>query len=185
MARYIVHLSNNGFSAKNAMDLLLKARDLIDDNTIIRDSRISSKYVEFDITTTVEKLDNFISKLSKILPVANTTEIVENVIEKESTIEYAKSLFNDERYWECHEALESIWKKESDNEKSLLQGIILTCAAFVHSQKDEVNICITMLGRSVEKLQDANGIYHTIDMDRFKKLILDIINMKNIKHFKI
>ena len=93
MARYIVHLSNNGFSAKNAMDLLLKARDLIDDNTIIRDSRISSKYVEFDITTTVEKLDNFISKLSTILPVANTTEIVENVIEKENAIEYAKSLF--------------------------------------------------------------------------------------------
>lgn len=185
MARYIVHLSNNGFSAKNAMDLLLKARDLIDDNTIIRDSRISSKYVEFDITITVEKLDNFISKLSKILPVANTTEIVENVIEKENAIEYAKSLFNDERYWECHEVLESIWKKESDNEKSLLQGIILTCAAFVHSQKDEVNICITMLGRSMKKLQDANGIYHTIDIDRFKKLILDIINIKNIKHFKI
>ena len=67
----------------------------------------------------------------------------------------------------------------------MLQGIILTCAAFVHSQKDEVNICITMLGRSMEKLQDANGIYHTIDMDRFKKLILDIINMKNIKYFKI
>ena len=185
MPRYIVHLRNDGFSAKNAMDLLHRARNLADNSTIIRDSRISSRYVEFDITTTHEKLDNLLTKLAGISPVANTVEIVDKETEKEKAIEYAKLLFNDERYWECHEALEGVWKRENGDEKSLLQGIILTCAAFVHSQKDEDDICVTILGRAMEKLQNATGIYHGINMDEFKKLILDIINTKNIQYFRI
>lgn len=185
MPRYIVHLHNNRFSAKNAMDLLHWARNLADNSTIIRDSRISSRYVEFDITTTYEKLDNLLTKLAGISPVANTVEIIEKETEKEKAIEYAKSLFNDERYWECHEALEGVWKRESGNQKSLLQGIILTCAAFVHSQKDEDDICVTILGRAMEKLQNATGIYYGINMDKFKKLLLEIIHTKNIQYFRI
>ncbi|MFQ5940673.1 MAG: DUF309 domain-containing protein, partial [Nitrososphaerales archaeon] len=93
--------------------------------------------------------------------------------------------FNDERYWECHEALEYVWKKESGNEKSLLQGIILICAAFVHSQKDEDDTGISMLSRAMQKLQSAEGIYYGIDVDRFKKLISNIMDEKTIKYFKI
>lgn len=185
MARYIIHLHNNGFNAKNAADLLLRARGFVDNSVIIRDSRISSKYVEFDITVAGEKLDNLLMKLSEISPVVNTIEIVDKEMEKENALEYAKSLFNDERYWECHEVLEGVWKKESGNEKSLLQGIILTCAAFVHGQKDEDDICVSILGRAMEKLQNANGIYYRIDMEQFKKLALNIMNTRNIQYFKI
>jgi len=185
MARYIVHLRNNGFNAKNAADLLLRAGNLADDNAIIRDSRVSSKYVEFDITIASEKLDNLLLKLSKISPVVNTIEIVDKERGKENAIEYAKSLFNDERYWECHEALEGVWKKEVGDEKNLLQGIILTCAAFVHSQKDEDDICLSILGRAMEKLQSVTGIYYGIDMDRFKKQVLNIMDAKNAQYFKI
>ncbi len=185
MARYIVHLRNNGFNAKNAADLLLRARNLTDDNAIIRDSRISSKYVEFDITIAGEKLDNLLLKLSKISTVVNTIEIVDKERGKENAIEYAKSLFNDERYWECHEALEGVWKKEGGDEKNLLQGIILTCAAFVHSQKDEDDICLSILGRAMEKLRSVTGIYYGIDVDRFKKHVLNIMDTKNVLYFKI
>lgn len=185
MTRYIVHLHNKGFNAKNATDLLHKARELVDENVIIRDSRVSSKYVEFDITANNENLDDLLSKLSEISEVAKTTEIAEKEIGKQEAIGYAKSLFNDERYWECHEVLEGVWKNEIDIEKSLLQGIILTCAAFVHSQKNEDNICINILNRAIEKLHDVKGTYHGIDMDRFKKLVLNIINTRNIEYFKI
>lgn len=185
VARYIIHLHNNGFNAKSAADLLLRARDFVDNSVIIRDSRISSKYVEFDITVVTEKLDNLLMKLSEISPVANTVEIVDKEMEKGNALEYAKSLFNDERYWECHEVLEGVWKKESGNEKSLLQGIILTCAAFVHSQKDEDDICVSILGRAMEKLQNANRIYYGIDMEQFKKLVFNIMNTRKIQYFKI
>ena len=66
MTRYIIHLQNNGYNVKNARELLFRARNLADDNIIIRDSRISSKYIEFDISISDEKLENLLLKLSRI-----------------------------------------------------------------------------------------------------------------------
>ena len=185
MARYIIHLKNNGCNVKNARELLFRARNLVDDNIIIRDSRISSKYIEFDISISDEKLENLLLKLSSISSIANKNKIIDKPMEKEKDIEYAKFLFNDERYWECHEVLEGVWRLEHGNEKYLLQGIILTCAAFVHSQKDEDDISISILGRAIEKLENTSGIYFGINMNRFKQILLIIMNTKNIEYFKI
>ncbi|MEM2760674.1 MAG: DUF309 domain-containing protein [Nitrososphaerales archaeon] len=185
MARYIVHLRNNGFSSRKASELLLQARNLVDDKAIIRDSRISSKYIEFDITVESDELENILTNLSSISQIASVTEIKDKEMQKEKAIEYAKLLFNDERYWECHEVLEGVWKKEGGGEKSLLQGIILTCAAFVHSQKDENDVCLSILHRAIEKLQVANGTYYGIDVDRLKELVRSIIDVKSVTHFKV
>jgi len=184
MKRYIVHLRNKDFDAKNAKELLLKARSLADD-VIIRDTRVSSKHIEFDLSIASEKVESLLESLSKIAPLAGYTEIVEKEVEKEHAIEHAKSLFNSERYWECHEVLEGVWKRTSGSEKQLLQGIILTCAAFVHSQKDEDDTCFSVLNRALAKLQDSKGIYYGIDNDRFKQMVANILATKNIQYFKI
>lgn len=185
MKRYIVHLQNQGFSAKNASELLMKARSLADNDVVIRDTRVSSKLIEFDLSITSEKLEALLEQLTEISPLASYTEITERQVEKERAIEDAKSLFNDERYWECHEVLEGVWKHSSGNEKELLQGIILTCAAFVHAQKDESDVCFSVLNRSLAKLQNANGAYYGIDIDRFKQTVANILSTKNIQYFKI
>jgi len=184
MKRYIVHLQNQGFGAKNAKDLLLKARSL-DDDAVIRDTRVSSKHIEFDLSIASEKLESLLEKLSKIAPLASCTEIAEKVVEKEHAIDHAKLLFNNERYWECHEVLEGVWKRVSGNEKELLHGIILTCAAFVHSQKDEDDTCLSILKRSLATLQDAKGIYYGIDTDRFRQTVENILATRSIQYFKI
>ncbi|MFY3740954.1 MAG: hypothetical protein HMLIMOIP_001399 [Candidatus Nitrosomirales archaeon] len=185
MKRYIVHLRNQSFNAKNANEFLLRARSLADNDVVIRDARVSSKLIEFDLSIASEKLEPLLEKLSKISPVASYTEITERQIEKERAIEDAKSLFNDERYWECHEVLEGVWKHSSGNEKELLQGIILTCAGFVHAQKDENDICFSVLSRSLAKLQNASGAYYGINIDRFKQTVANILSTKNIQYFKI
>jgi hypothetical protein len=185
MKRYIVHLQNRGYNAKNANELLLKARSIADNNVIIRDARVSGKLIEFDLSIASEKLESLLEKLSKISPLASYTEIVEKPIGKISAVEVARSLFNDERYWECHEVLEGVWKLSSGSEKELLQGIILTCAGFVHAQKDENDICFSILDRSLAKLQTLNGIFYGIDIDGFKQRVADILASKNIQYFKI
>lgn len=186
MARYIVHLQNNGLNAKNAKDLLERARSLVNDDTVIlRDTRVSSKNIEFDISVASEQLDFLLKKLSNIAPIASYNQIVDRAIEKEHAIEFGRSLFNNERYWECHEVLEGVWKNTSGNEKELLQGMILTSAAFVHSQKDEDDICLSILNRALEKLQHTKGIYYGIDTDRFKQLVANIIATKSIQYFRI
>jgi predicted metal-dependent hydrolase len=67
----------------------------------------------------------------------------------------ARDLFNDEKYWGAHEALESVWKNRHHEERDLLNAIILIAAAFVHDQKDEYCICIAILSRAMEKLTQA------------------------------
>ncbi len=185
MKRYIVHLQNQGFVARNAKELLLKAIRLAEDGAVIRDARVSSKHIEFDLSIGSGKLESILEGLSKIAPIASYTEIAEKEVEKVRAIEHAKSLFNSERYWECHEVLEGVWKRTSGNEKELLQGIILTCAAFVHSQKDEDDICFSVLKRAIAKLQNASGIYHAIDIDQFVQSVTNILKTKKIQCFKI
>ena len=185
MKRYIVHLHNQGFDAKNANEFLLRARSLADNDVVIRDVRVSSKLIEFDLSVASEKLEPLLEKLSKISSLASYTEIIEKPVEKERAIEHGRSLFNDERYWECHEVLEGVWKHSSGSEKELLQGIILTCAGFVHAQKNENDICFSVLSRSLTKLQNANGMYYGIDIDRFKQTAANILSTKNIQYFKI
>jgi hypothetical protein len=78
-----------------------------------------------------------------------------------------------------------VWKKAHEGEKDLVQGIILVAAAFVHYQKNENEICLSIMKRAMEKLSSASGEYHDVDMDKFRKETEKIISSQKIKPFKI
>jgi hypothetical protein len=61
-------------------------------------------------------------------------------------------LFNEERYWESHEALEIAWKNSSGTEKEVLQALILVAASLVHWQKNEKDVTLSVMKRAREKL---------------------------------
>ncbi|HEX5981346.1 MAG TPA: DUF309 domain-containing protein, partial [Nitrososphaeraceae archaeon] len=68
----------------------------------------------------------------------------------------------------------------------LLNGLILICAAFVHFQKNENNICFSILERAMVKflnLKDSN--YYGINIDKIKIIIREILENKKILTFKI
>ena len=87
--------------------------------------------------------------------------MVEQNIEKEKAISEGIDYFNNERFWECHETLEGVWKNCDGNEKFLVQGLILVAAGLVHYQKDEDSICINIFNRALEKLENSNGKYRS------------------------
>jgi uncharacterized protein len=76
----------------------------------------------------------------------------------------ARALFNEERYWECHEVLEGAWKIQKGDEKRLLQGIILVCAAFVHHQKNEDEVALGVLARASKQLYFPGPSYGGFDL---------------------
>jgi predicted metal-dependent hydrolase len=90
-----------------------------------------------------------------------------------------------QKYWLAHEVLESIWKNAQGYEKEILNGIILVAAAFVHDEKDETDICISILKRASKKLEKGAGDYLGIDIDRLKYNLLKIIQEGPIKRFQI
>lgn len=186
MQRYIVHLRNRSYTPKDAIAVLRRARELVESKVTVRDARLSNKYIEFD-TSIPDDMDisELADKLKAISPVASYEHVVERHMGKEEAIKRGVELFNDEKYWGAHESLEPIWKGTSGDEKRILNGIILIAAAFVHDEKDESEVCMSILKRARKKLEGTGGMYHGIDIDRISELISKIISSGRIMRFEI
>ena len=186
--RFMLYLHNKQFLPSDANLILKKTRELTQSiEIIIRDCRISTKFIELDIsipkTYEVDKVLNLLKTISSIKEVI---EVKERHYTKIEAINNAIVLFNDEKYWWSHEALEMIWKESHGEEKQLLNGLILVCAAFVHYQKDEYNVCLSILERSMIKFSTVKkSIYYGINIDEIKKRITEILQNKEIALFKI
>lgn len=182
----MLHLKNENYIPKDASELLHQSRDLSSGmNVTIRDTRVSSKYLEFDVTIQKENLDELLTKMKPIGELDHAKHVVEEEIPKEDAIRDGISYFNNERFWECHEVLEGVWKKCYEGEKDLVQGIILVAAALVHFQKNEDDICISILNRALNKLANSSGKYHNIDVDVLRNKVNQIITSKQIFTFSI
>jgi predicted metal-dependent hydrolase len=182
----MIHLNNSGNIPIDAKALLAKADELTASmNVVVRDMRVSTKYLEFDVSVKKEELDLVVKKFEPIASLHDARHVVEEHIEKEEALKKAKQYFNDERYWECHEVLEGVWKKSHDAEKDLVQGIILVAAALVHYQKYENDICISIMSRALEKFARASGMYHGIDVDEFQKTVMKMVSSKSVEPLRI
>ena len=187
MERYMLHLKNSSdLNRKMAKNILRQSRRLVSDmDLILRDCRISKKYVEFDTSIQQSNLDELIEKLSSVGPLDHAKHVVEEIVEKEKAISEGISYFNNERFWECHEILEGVWKNCDGDEKFLVQGLILVAAGLVHYQKDEDAVCISIFNRALEKLENSSGEYHNINIDKIKKTVTDMIKSKDLSSFLI
>ena len=184
--RYMLHFKNNGFSPKDSRELIYRARDLASDmDASVRVVRIARNFVEFDVGVKKEDLDTLVEKLSPIGVIDNIRHVFEEEIEKEKGISDGIYYFNNERYWECHEAFEGVWKQCFGKEKEILQGIILFAVAFAHAQEDDLRIGIGMLRRVLDKLGTSPSEYHSIDIDRLRKKAIEMQQEKKLTIFEI
>lgn len=187
MDRYLIYLKSGSYRPKDARSLLLRARQLVSDQSIIiRDTRVSKSFIEYDTSLPKnKKVEEVTGKLLSIAPILDYEQIVESKLEKEEAINFARRLFNTEKYWRAHEVLETVWKGSYGNEKALLNGLILVAAAFVHHEKNEDEICVSILKRAIMKLERANGYYFGIRVDKIKDRISGIVRTGNIERFII
>ena len=184
MDRFMLHLKNSKYLPRDATTILNNSRDLIYGITaVIRDCRVSSKFIELDVSVHKNNLELLLEKLSSIGQNGDSRLIIEEEIEKEQLVNDGISYFNNERFWECHEALEGAWKQSNGEEKELIQGLILVAAALVHYQKAEDDICLSVFGRALEKLHDKSGQYYKINVDDVKQKVIEMLDKKEIFTF--
>lgn len=103
----------------------------------------------------------------------------------EALFEEARSLFNAERYWECHEVLEGVWRQRQGEEKRLLQGVILVCAAFVHHQKQEEGVALGVLRRSLPLLGSSREEVAGIHLPGFRRHVQEAIGSGKFVNFRV
>ena len=187
MQRYIIYLKNQSHTPGDARNLLARARSLLSTSqVVIRDTRVSDLRIEFDTSIPENSMiQEIIHTLSSIAPLSEYEHVVEKNLPRDKAIEYARSYFNAQKYWSAHELLESVWKNSKGYEKEILNGIILVAAAFVHEEKDEADICISILKRAIKKLENGAGNYRGIDIDKLKEHVVKIIENGSIRRFVI
>ena len=184
MDRFMLHLKNSKYLPKDATIILNNSRDLIYGMTaVIRDCRVSSKFIELDISVHKNNLELLLEKLSSIGQNGDSRLIIEEEMEKSQLVKDGISYFNNERFWECHESLEGAWKQSKGEEKELIQGLILVAAALVHYQKAEDDICLSVLNRALQKLNDKSGQYYQINVDDVKQKVIEMLDKKEIFTF--
>jgi len=182
----MLHFKNNGYGPEHSREVINKARDLTSNlNVSVRVARIARKFVELDVGVEKEDLDTLVEKLSPIGSIDNIRHVIEEKIDKEQGIKDGIFYFNNERFWECHEAFEGVWKQCFGTEKEIINGIILFAVAFAHAQEDELSIGIGMLHRVLEKLGTSPSMYHSIDIDRLRKKAVEMQQANNLTIFAI
>jgi len=103
----------------------------------------------------------------------------------DETLTRAKDLFNAERYWECHEVLEGLWRQKHGEEKRLLQGLILLCAAYVHSQKGEEKVALGVLGRAAKQLEYPSPNYGEFNVFSLRGRVKEMIDDGRLKILQV
>ena len=182
----MIHLKNEKYVPINSREILHRARDLIlGMNAHIRLARIATTFIEFDVAIETNDVDTLVGKLSLIGDLDNFRHIVEEEIEMDQGIKDGIFYFNSERFWECHEAFEGVWKQCFGREKELVQGIILVAVAYAHAQENELRIGVAMLTRALEKLGSSPSVYHSIDVERIRKKSIEMQKINDLVLFKI
>ena len=186
MERYLIHIKNEKYVPVNSREILHRSRDLISGmDAHVRLARIATTFIEFDVAIETKDVDELVDKLSPIGDLDNIRHVVEEEIEIDQGIKDGIFYFNSERFWECHEAFEGVWKQCFGREKELVQGIILVAVAYAHAQENELSIGVAMLTRALEKLGTSPSMYHSIDVERIRKKSIEMQKINDLVLFEI
>ena len=189
MARYLLRVANqDGYTPKDVEQVAETIRKTLGSRESASHFRISTEAVEFNMFAQSEKeLDDRKKLLTERLFRIVNLKLLDTppkAADKEEALAEGIQLFNEERFWECHEALEQAWHVSKGVERDAIQSMILTAAGFVHYQKGEDEICLSILKRARAKLASVKES-NVIDMERLEKNIDEILDSKVIRLFKL
>ena len=145
--RYLLIAENPGFSVSHREDLLRRLRLVLPVIAV----RIASDHVEVDVKT--DDLKKAVAEVEKV--VGRVLEVVDITFEDVGGgVERYVDLFNRERFWEAHNALEGLWRKTRN---ATLQGLIMLAAAFVKLQEGRPDKFERMLKEALYLLKEDVG----------------------------
>jgi len=189
LARYLLRVANkDGYSPKDAERVASTIRKILGSRESASHFRVATDALEFNMFARDEKeLDDRQRLLTRSLFKIVNVKLLDTPpkhVNKEEALEEGVQLFNEERFWECHEILEQAWHVSKGLERDAIQSIILTAAAFVHHQKGEEEICLSILKRARAKMASVKT-YETIDFEGLEKNIDGILDSERIRLFKL
>lgn len=91
-------------------------------------------------------------------------------------------LFNEQKYWECHEALEDVWMEDrQDPVRNVYWAVIQVAAACIHYRDHNLVGAQGMISKAKEKFRRCREMHllsslasEALDWDRFEAIVTKI-----------
>jgi uncharacterized protein len=189
LTRLLVRIANaDHYKPKDTRELARRIRELLGSREAIGHLRVSGQAVEFNLFANgddelAERRSMLESRIGKIATL-KVLDLPTKPRPKLDVFREGVQLFNQERFWECHEVLEQIWHPAKGPERDIIQGLILIAAALVHFQKDENETCLRMLKKALTKIGDSDE-YEGLDLGTVREQVNRMIDSKNPEAFAI
>jgi predicted metal-dependent hydrolase len=108
-----------------------------------------------------------------VIGVTDDGDVPEPALPSEELAAFAKGVaqFNDGLFFECHDTLEEIWSGVRGPSRAFFQGLIQAAVGFHHLGNGNRPGAITLLGRSLARLDRYPGRYGGVDLASLREAI--------------
>ena len=83
------------------------------------------------------------------------------------SFEIALDLFNQQKWYEAHDAFEDIWNTLDGDERQIIQGILQVSVSQFHLSKGNLNGATILLGEGLGRIKTRTKINLGLDLNSF------------------
>ena len=87
----------------------------------------------------------------------------------------ALNLFNNQKWYEAHDAFENIWNTLDGDERQIIQGIIQVSVSQFHLSKGNYNGATILLGEGYGRIKNRTNINLGIDLETLCKCLEELL----------
>ena len=100
---------------------------------------------------------------------------VENTNNFKVSFKDALNLFNNQKWYEAHDAFEDIWNNLDGDERQIIQGILQVSVSQFHLSKGNLNGATILLGEGLGRIKTRTNINLGIDLESFCKCLESLL----------
>ena len=93
----------------------------------------------------------------------------------------ALNLFNNQKWYEAHDAFEDIWNILDGDERQVIQGILQVSVSQFHLSKGNLNGATILLGEGLGRIKNRTNINLGIDLVTFCQCLEDLLRKLQYK----
>ena len=87
----------------------------------------------------------------------------------------ALNLFNNQKWYEAHDAFEDIWNTLDGDERQIIQGILQVAVSQFHLSKGNLNGATILLGEGIGRIKPRININLGVDLETFCKNLENLL----------
>jgi uncharacterized protein len=91
-----------------------------------------------------------------------------DIEDPDEALEVAPGLWDEERFFEAHEVLETVWHAAPQRDRLFWQGVIQVAVACCHHQRGNLAGSTALFRKAAAKLAGYPDVHHGIDVEQLR-----------------